>query len=186
MKIALFGGSFDPPHLGHLHILQAYRKRYPEHRIFITPCYQNPLKKSPLLYSDKERLALCRVLFKSLPDVQLLRYELNKKKISYTIDTVNYLIQKYRPDYPLHIIAGDDILTDLGKWKSYDELKLKCLFIICPRTKSKPSKAPHLKYLTATKLALSATEIRKKILKRQPLKGHLSISQIKLLGKWQK
>lgn len=139
MNIAIFGGSFDPFHKGHLYVLQEANKEVIFDKIIIIPTYQNPNKTRPLL-SSKQRLVL---LEKNLSNIQqalniadcILELSTHEQtKTSYTIDTLKHFHKLY-PQKNLHLILGSDSFLTLHLWKQYLELSNYCKFIIVRRDK---------------------------------------------------
>jgi nicotinate-nucleotide adenylyltransferase len=129
MKIALVGGSFDPPHLAHTQVLQHLldSNRYDE--IWIVPTTQNPFKT--IQASLAHRINMCHLAFdKSGPSVKILEDE--KHLTGYTIDLMKYLVQKY-PDYQFTFVGGSDLKEEIKKWKDFDQLKKYLNFEFLPR-----------------------------------------------------
>ena len=119
MKTAIFGGSFDPIHKGHLEIIDRLSKMFD--KVIVLPNYQNPLKSNAT--PAKKRLEW---LTKSITqnNVEISEFEINQNKPCYTIDTIKHFKQFY--DKITFVIGADNLLT-LDKWKKIDELKKSSL-----------------------------------------------------------
>ena len=128
MKICFLGGSFDPPHLGHLEIAKGCLKQFQKF-IFI-PSNHSPNKQKPPYFSSKHRLKMLEILIQDYKDIQIDRFEIDSKnKISYTIDTIKYLRNKYK-NIPLYMVIGSDLINDIESWKEWSQIKEK-VRVIC-------------------------------------------------------
>ena len=116
MRIAIFGGSFNPPHLGHLRSALAAAEQLRPDRFLIIPDHKPPHKVleagSPM---PAERLELCRLNFGEVPNVEVSDIEIVRGGKSYTADTLDALKQRW-PDAELYLLVGTDMLLDLGRW----------------------------------------------------------------------
>ena len=131
MICAVFGGSFDPPHIGHEQIVHEALKTLHVEKIFVVPAYLNPFKDS-FSAPATLRLKWLRNLFKENKKVEVLDYEVRQQKKVPTIETVNYLLKSYDID-KIYLIIGADNFKKLPLWKSYDELKSKVEFVVATR-----------------------------------------------------
>ena len=110
-KVGVLGGSFDPVHLGHLAIAKAcLKERFLDAIIFI-PAAQNPKKIQASHFSPKERLEMLSLALEDQEDFFLSRIELDRKRLSYSIDTVKDL-KKLAPSIQIFWIMGSDNLFD--------------------------------------------------------------------------
>lgn len=134
MKIAIFGGSFDPVHNGHVRIARNAIAELALDKLFVIPAAVSPFKvsSSPHL-SDALRVECLRVAFEGLDKVVIDTRELKKGGVSYAIDTVREFANEY-PNAELYFIIGEDSLEGLPRWKNYDELIKLCSFKSYPRT----------------------------------------------------
>ena len=127
MRICLFGGTFDPPHIGHLLIAQTVFEEENFDKIFFIPAYNPPHKGN--ITPIKNRLEMLKIAIEGNPNFEISDLEIKRKGISYTIDTVRYLIEKYK-DASLHMIIGSDLINDIKSWKDWDQIA-KRVKIIC-------------------------------------------------------
>lgn len=165
-KIGIFGGSFDPVHLGHVavvvHLLEAHHLDI----VYIVPAKKNP-HKVDAPQEAKHRLAMLKKAFATVPKCQILDLELKRKEPSYTIDTVRFLIEKEKIGAHdcLYLLLGEDQLPLLHTWKEADLLQTLCKPLIARRgTSSLVSDTPYFD--------ISATMIRTR-LKKKKYCGHL-------------
>ena len=126
---AIFGGSFDPPHLGHQHIVDTAVKNLEIDILLVVPTYLNPFKSSSLA-SAKIRLAWCHTLFDTLQKVQVDDYEIKEGKSTYTSDSVKHFNIAYDVQY---LIIGSDNLSSLTDWHNYEWLNAHITWVIITR-----------------------------------------------------
>ena len=120
MKIFFLGGTFDPPHLGHLGISEICLKHCDKF-IFI-PSKQNPHKKSSF-FSCLHRVEMLKIMTSKIKKVEIDLFEVNSKnKVNYSLDTIKYLKDKY-PNDCIYMVLGEDILSSLHNWKEWDKIK---------------------------------------------------------------
>jgi len=154
--VALFGGSFDPPHLGHEAIVEALEKLEFIDKIILVPTFLNPFKTKTFA-SSKQRLNWLTCLFEENDKIVIEEYELNQKRKVATIETVNHLLNKYDKIY---LVIGADNLSSLTKWHQFEELNSKVTFIVASRDSIKiPKKFMTLK----VHKNISSTSLRKNI-----------------------
>ena len=133
-KLLVFGGSFDPFHNGHVHMLKTVAERIKINRILLIPTYLSPQKSTSLL-TPKQRLECLEACKSSFPGVDkdisydCLDIEI-KKKESYTIDSIRYILKQYNPE-DLFLLIGSDQFFNFHTWKDYlDLIKLVKLCVV--------------------------------------------------------
>ena len=132
--IGIYGGTFDPPHLGHLHLIKTLLERFSFTKFYIVPTSQNPLKNSGPQITADQRLMLLKAAAEELgPKVEILDWEIKKIGPSYTIDTLNEISKKESD--PLVFVMGSDLFPRLLDWKNPLELLKKANFLIVQRTR---------------------------------------------------
>ncbi len=141
-RLGLFGGSFNPIHNGHLLIARMALEKLNLDRIFFIPASKSPFKPELELAPAKERLKLLRLALAGETKFEIDEQEINRKGISYTIDTVNNYKKKF-PDYQLFYIIGADHANILPKWKNANELTKLIEFAIFSRPGENNLKVPH-------------------------------------------
>ncbi|MDY0094945.1 MAG: nicotinate (nicotinamide) nucleotide adenylyltransferase [Candidatus Vecturithrix sp.] len=136
-KIALLGGSFNPPHICHVFIAQYVLATTDVEQVWFLPCYQHAFGKR--LAPFEHRFALCQLAVASFPEnrIKVLPLERERQGTSWTIDTVRYVIRKF-PDMRFIWIIGSDVLSELDKWKDFDQLQELISFMIVPRAEAEP------------------------------------------------
>ena len=169
-NIGILGGSFDPPHKGHLYISKKSIKLLNLKKVIWAITKKNPLKKSPF-FSLTLRKKLCRKLIKRHKKIQFNYYE-DKLKSKTSIALVKFLKKRYK--YKIFFIIGSDNLINFHKWKNYKELLKLSILVVFSRkgfdTKAKKSviirhlKSKNIKFLKNLKIDISSTQLRKKII----------------------
>ncbi len=179
-KIAIFGGTFDPVHLGHVQLAVALKEAHGLDAILVIPANRSPHKKNEVPQEAKHRVNMLRKAFKDLSYCKVLTLEVRRPGPSYTIDTVHELIAKkvVLPGDRLYLIIGEDSLKGLHSWKNIDELMQHTAPLVARRTGSLAVKQPKLQKwlkpgITNTPyFEVSATDVRKR-LKSKLYCGHL-------------
>ena len=131
MNIAIFGGSFDPPHNGHLAVVKKALKALDIGRLIIVPAFLNPFKSSSFA-PPALRLKWCKQLFKKLKSVEISEYEISQNRPVASIQTIKHFKALYNPN-KIYLIIGADNLASLNKWQDYDELCELCEFVVAAR-----------------------------------------------------
>jgi nicotinate-nucleotide adenylyltransferase len=118
--LGILGGTFDPIHQGHLYIADCAFKQTPIKKIKIIPCYQ-PVHRSPPKASVEDRVAMVKLAIQGIPYLELDELEINRKGLSYTIDTLTTLRKNY-PLAPISLILGTDAYQSITTWRRWQEL----------------------------------------------------------------
>ena len=176
-RIAFYGGSFDPVHIGHLQMARAAADHLRLHRIYFVPAAQNPLKEEGPLASPSDRLEMLRLAIRDEPSFSIWEGELGREGPSYTLDTIEHLERVY-PNSHLFWIIGSDQLPGLPYWRSIDKLVHKISFILVMR----PGHALDMPGIPGLSLfpvnnplnPVSATEVRTRAREGLPIQGLVS------------
>ncbi|PSM52324.1 fused nicotinate-mononucleotide adenylyltransferase / ribosomal silencing factor [Campylobacter blaseri] len=131
MNIAIFGGSFDPPHNGHNEIIKKVLNTLDIDRLFIVPTFINPFKNS-FFAPPNLRLEWIKTLWANLEKVEIFDYEIRQNRAVATIETVLQIHKTYEISN-LFLIIGADNLENLEKWHRFDELKKLVKFVVATR-----------------------------------------------------
>lgn len=130
-KIGIFGGSFDPIHLGHLLTADQFCSELSLDLVKLIPAKISPFKQGYTPTADKHRLEMLKLAIGAHPKLQVDEIELQRGGVSFTIDTVLDL-QRNEPDATWYLLIGADSLKDFKKWKSPNEL-LKVVQLVVAR-----------------------------------------------------
>lgn len=130
-KIAIFGGSFDPPHIGHKLLSQNLSSFCSADKVIVVPTAMSPFKSSSGA-SAEDRLRMCEIAFCE-PLYQVSDIEIKRGGKSYTVDTVKEIKNMY-PDAELFLFMGEDMLLSFTKWYKYEEILQMCKIVAACRT----------------------------------------------------
>ncbi len=157
--IALFGGSFDPPHFGHKSVVKEALKVLEIDRLIVVPTFLNPFKRASH-FTTGERLQLTKELFKGFDKVTVDDYEIEEQKPTPTAQTLKYFQQKYNVEY---LIIGADNLEHIEKWYEFEWLNAQITWVIATRKgyEIKSNKLRDVKILEV-EVDISSTQIRNK------------------------
>jgi nicotinate-nucleotide adenylyltransferase len=129
MNIALYGGSFDPPHAGHVHVALKALEVLDIERLIIVPAYRNPFKSS-IRVDGEQRLAWLKEIFAPYPKITISDFEIAQQRSVYTIETVEHFAPIAQV---LYLIVGADNLDTLASWNAYERLCKKVTWVIAKR-----------------------------------------------------
>ena len=154
MNIAIFGGSFDPVHLGHIEIVKKTLDTGID-KIIVVPNFLNPLKNS-FSAPPKLRYKWLKEVFKDIKNVEVSDFEIKQDRPVYSIETINHFKPKY-------FIIGSDNLKTLDKWKNINEILKKVELIVARRKEIDKNliKKYNIKKIINVDIPISSTEIRK-------------------------
>ena len=155
--VAIFGGSFDPPHKGHQHIVEKAIEVLDIDKLLVVPAYLNPFKTSSLA-SANQRLIWSHLLFDEIPNVIVDDYEIKEGKSTTTKQSVKHFNTTYDVKY---LIVGSDNLSTLTKWHQFEWLNEHVSWVIATRT-GHPLELHSLKNYKILELNadINSTEIR--------------------------
>lgn len=169
MRVLLFGGTFDPPHNGHIHLLQqAIRAIAPDWVVVMPACL--PPHKSPSTTAPDLRLAMCRCFEPIFPDLEVSSWEIEQGGASYTIDTVAMLENRF-PGAQIFLTVGSDMLLSFTGWKDWQQLLARTILVVQSRREGDEEqlaaaaagleqKGGRVVFAGGTPLEVSSSEIR--------------------------
>lgn len=182
-QIGIFGGTFDPPHLGHLILAsEAYSQLRLDRLLWVlTP--DPPHKQDQVITPVAHRLAMVNLAIQDNPKFELSRVELDRPGPHYTLDTVETLADQY-PDADINPIIGEDSLRDLPTWHKPKELLYACHWVGVMR---RPGEEPNLDalerelpgirskvhYVDAPLLEIASRELRSRVAEGRPYRYYL-------------
>jgi len=121
-RIALFGGTFDPVHLGHTAVADAAAQHIGAQKVIFIPAKRSPLKQFSPVASDKHRLEMITLAIAGNEKFQLSDCELKEPRPSYTLDTIGYFRERFGRDTSLYWLIGADSIEELAGWYKIAEL----------------------------------------------------------------
>jgi len=177
MNIALYGGSFDPFHIGHEKIVYEVLNNIDIDKILIVPTFLNPFKKTYLL-DPKDRYEMIRELFNGDYKIEVLDFEIKQNKATPTIKTIEYIQKKYNPK-KIYLIIGADNLKTLHLWQDFHKLKQNVTFIVVSRDDYEEKNGIIDPINIKLNIDISSTKLREKLdLKYIPKKIEQKVKQI--------
>lgn len=176
----MFGGSFDPFHLGHFLVARAARENFKLHEVVFIPCAHSPLKRTRPVASDSARLAMLRSGLRGQDWASVWDGEIRSKGISYTVETVRRLLREF-PGKAFYWILGSDQWRLLSSWRNPEELKRNLHFLVFPRPERPRLRRGFRMSEIPLRLDISATEIRRRLQKKLPVTGLVLPSVERLL-----
>ena len=157
LKIGVFGGTFDPVHVGHLAIAEAALESAGLDRVIFVPARRSPLKATGPIASEADRLAMLEAAVKGQPRFAVSRVELDRPGPSYTVDTLEAL----KGEGDLHLILGSDALAELATWRSPERIRALAALLVARRPGApEPDTASGARAFDAPCLDISSRELR--------------------------
>lgn len=169
-RVAFFGGTFDPVHLGHMLVAQDALEGLGLGRVIFIPAGQNPLKANAPSASDAQRLAMLKLATEGHPHFAVWEGELGRQGPSYTIETVEALKKEYQGE--CYWIIGADQVGQLSRWHRAEELARMTRFACLARPGAENAHPPDgftVEYISGHPFAVSSTEIRERIARGKPI-----------------
>ena len=164
-RIGIYGGSFDPVHLGHLLVAQAAREELSLDRLFFVPAAQSPFKPQSEPAPADQRLRLLRLALAGQPDCEVDDQEIVRGGISYTVDTVRSYGRRF-PEAQFFYLIGADHVRQLPLWREADTLARLVEFVVIARPGEvmAPLPAPFRgRPLQGFPLGLSSSQVRARV-----------------------
>jgi nicotinate-nucleotide adenylyltransferase len=157
MRIGVFGGEFDPPHLGHLAVVRAARDQLALDRLLVVPTGQPPHRDASQTPTE-DRLRMAQLAFAGEPGGEISRIELDREGPSYTVDTLREL----SPLGELVLIVGAD-QCDLRSWRDPDEILRLASLAVAPRGGHGRISGANVTELAMAPVDLSSTAVRERL-----------------------
>jgi len=132
-RIALFGGTFDPIHLGHTTIVRAAAEYINARKVIFIPAKQTALKTNSPVAGDDDRLKMIQLAVADDNHFEVSDYELNKPAPAYTLDTVLHFKQRLGSEVHIYWLVGADSVKDLSRWYKIEQLIDECFLCIMYR-----------------------------------------------------
>jgi nicotinate-nucleotide adenylyltransferase len=173
MRIAIFSGSFNPIHNGHLAIAREVLVQDAADQLWFLVSPQNPLKKNLGLIRESDRLEMVKLAIENQNGMRASDFEFHLPRPSYTINTLEKLRENY-PEYQFKLLIGADNLLIFRKWYQYQRIIDEFGLIVYPRPDFNTESLPQFvntTIISAPLIDLSATEIRQKLIKGDSIKG---------------
>ena len=165
MRLGLYGGSFDPVHLGHLLVAQAALEEMALDRLFFIPAAQSPFKPGVPPIPATLRMRWLRMALVGRTEFAVDDWEIRRGGVSYSIDTAREFARRF-PDAELLWLLGADHVPTLPQWREAEALAKRVEFVVIPRPGESPAELPppyRLRHLRGWPLKISSSEIRHRV-----------------------
>ena len=173
MRIGLLGGSFDPPHTGHLLVAGDALTALRLDRVVFIPAATQPLKAGQAGATPSQRLAMVDLLVGGEPCMEASSMEIDRGGLSYTVDTLTALAAEL-PGADLFWLVGADVTQTFAKWRSPERIVELATLVVLQRTDDVPelSGLPGSPQLLSTRrIDISSTEIRRRVREGKSIRG---------------
>jgi len=137
VRLGLFGGTFNPIHIGHLRAAVEVGEAFHLDRLLLIPSANPPHKSDDNMASAEERLEMVQLAINDMPWFEASDVELGRSGPSYTIDTLRHFQGHFGKGSAIHFIVGQDAFSEITTWKSYHKLFATAPFIVMARPGSK-------------------------------------------------
>ena len=168
MKTCIFGGTFDPPHIGHLLIAQTVFESENFERLIFVPANISPAKKNGDSSPPEERSKMLEIALINNPNFEISDLEINREGISYTVDTIKEFVNELKLDKKdLFFLMGSDTLKSFHIWKDPEKILSLCNIIVAIRPGFTPSDIPQwvldsVRFANIPRFEVSSTNIRRR------------------------
>jgi nicotinate-nucleotide adenylyltransferase len=153
MNIAIYGGSFDPPHLGHYQVVVEAIDRLPVDKVIVLPNYRNPWKETFQLPPEK-RYNLLQKIFNKFSNVEVSDFEINNGRPTLTIETVRHFSEIYDSIY---LLIGADNLKKVHLWDEFEEIDKRVTWVVATRNEIE---IPDGYIILPVDVSISSTQLR--------------------------
>ena len=168
MKIAIFGGSFNPVHNGHLQVAEVILKKNIVDEVWFIPCGNHAFDKN--LIEGQKRWEMLNLAINGNPRMKVLDLEIKSKEKSYSAKTIRVLKEEFPFDF--FFVIGSDNLKDLDKWNNFEYLRDNVEFIVVHRPGYEISNSWGIKMKPVELISnLSSTQIRDNLKNRKSISG---------------
>ncbi|NQT48171.1 MAG: nicotinate-nucleotide adenylyltransferase [Chloroflexi bacterium] len=178
--VAIFGGTFDPIHVGHLIVAEEVRVKLGVEEIVFVPVGQPWLKTDRRISSGKHRLAMIRLAIADNPHFKVSTLEIDRPGLTYTVDTVDMLRRQMGSEAKLFFLMGGDSLRELPQWKEPKRLIQLCWLVVFSRPDSRlpsmneleegvPGVSDNIVIVEVPQIDVSATEVRQQVRQGDPI-----------------
>ena len=174
MRLGILGGTFDPPHIGHLLAAVDAYEALGLDRLFFVPANTQPLKAGSAAAPAHQRLAMVRLLIGADERFAVDAVEIERSGLSYTVDTLQTFAQRF-PDAERFFLVGEDAMTAFGEWRDPEQILRLARLAVLRRpgtTVGRGSVLPGGTIALETRLVdVSSTEIRHRVREGRSIRG---------------
>jgi nicotinate-nucleotide adenylyltransferase len=168
-RIGLFGGTFDPPHVGHLALAEAARQRLRLDRVVFVPAGDPPHKRGRRLSPAADRLAMTRLAVRGLPGFEVSTVEIRRRGPSFTVDTLRRLAARH-PGARLFLLLGADSLGEFRTWRDPDGIRRLATLAVAARPGHRLRLPRGVRRIDSPPLDVSSSALRARARAGRPLR----------------
>lgn len=185
MRLGIFGGTFDPPHLGHLIVASDACEALELDRLILIPAAEPPHKRGRVMTTATQRLEMVRAAIRGDPRFEVDDLELRRHGPSYTVETLRALSERH-PDAELFFLVGVDQMRELRSWREPDEVaRLACLSVLTRGGEHPDPDTPFRhRVVPVTRIDLSATDIRARVREGKSVRYLVPEGVERLIEEW--
>jgi nicotinate-nucleotide adenylyltransferase len=179
VRLAIFGGSFDPPHIGHLLAAGDAVDQLKCERLVFVPAATQPLKVGRATASAAQRLEMVRLLVEGDPRLEVSDVEVNRAGLSFTLDTLTHFAGQF-PAAERFLLLGTDVLGTFDQWKEPSRIVSLAQPVLLARGDEPEGPLPaamrgsQVRRLATRRIDISSTEIRERVRAGRSLKGFVT------------
>jgi len=177
VRIAIFGGSFDPPHIGHLLAAGDACDRLPVDRVILVPAATQPLKAGRAAATAEQRLAMTRLLVQNDPRFDVSAVEVERGGLSFTVDTLAHFARLHPADERF-LLLGADVLDSFEQWKEPERILQLARPVVLERSGGRTLPdvlaGTNVMRLPTRRIDVSSSEIRERVRQGKPIRGFVT------------
>lgn len=177
MRLGVLGGTFDPPHVGHLLAASDACEALALDKVLFVPAKIPPYKSRTVQASPDQRLEMLRLTLGPDPRFEASRLELDRDGLSFTVDTLDALSEA-TPGVSLFMLIGEDLATQIASWRDAARIAELASIVVLIRTmptkKSSLESTLPMTRLTTRRIELSSTEIRERVKAGRSIHGFVT------------
>jgi len=164
MRVGLLGGTFDPPHVGHIALARECLKKLGLDKIVFIPAFSSPHKIIGAVASADLRFEMVRLAAADEPKFEVSSYEIDKKGVSYSIETIEHFRKECGPQAEIFFLTGSDSARALSAWKDIDRILDLAVFVIASRPgwKGEGDYGGRVKRIVIPEIDISSSMIRER------------------------
>jgi nicotinate-nucleotide adenylyltransferase len=190
VRLGVFGGTFDPPHVGHLLVASDAVEQLMLDRVVFVPTALQPLKPGSAQTPPAQRLAMVEALVGDDPRFMVDPIEIERGGLSFTVDTLGTLAAR-QPGAELFLLAGADVLATFARWREPERIRRQATLVVLTRSGedgSAPTVAPPdfpggaPMFLPTRRVDVSSTEVRARLKAGRSIRGFVPESVVDLIG----
>jgi len=187
VRLALFGGSFDPPHIGHLLVALDAAEQLALDRVVFVPAATQPLKAGRAVATAEQRVAMVRLTVDGEQRMDVSTVEVDRAGLSFTVDTLAHFAER-QPQDTRYLLLGDDVLASFGQWKDPRRILELAQVVLLEREGQRSMLPPvmegaDVRRLRTRRVDVSSTEVRERIRAGKSVRGMVTDGVAEYIGR---